>query len=54
MVESTGEVNAPIWVVVAGAVAVTAGSFLVVFLLKPGIDASEKMQERDARKWNKN
>eukprot|EP01023_Acetabularia_acetabulum_P011072 TRINITY_DN15065_c1_g1_i1.p4 TRINITY_DN15065_c1_g1~~TRINITY_DN15065_c1_g1_i1.p4 ORF type:complete len:113 (+),score=20.05 TRINITY_DN15065_c1_g1_i1:130-468(+) len=52
-VETTGNVEAPIWIVVASAAVVTIGSLLAVFLLKPGIDAQEKMQERDSRKWNK-
>eukprot|EP01025_Chloroclados_australasicus_P006689 TRINITY_DN12133_c1_g1_i1.p4 TRINITY_DN12133_c1_g1~~TRINITY_DN12133_c1_g1_i1.p4 ORF type:complete len:111 (-),score=4.30 TRINITY_DN12133_c1_g1_i1:385-717(-) len=48
-----GQVEAPIWIVVGSAVLVTIGSLLAAFLLKPGIDAAEKMQERDSRKWNK-
>lgn len=42
-----GTVDAPIGAVIGGAVVVTAGALLLTVALKPGIEASEKMQERD-------
>lgn len=48
-----GSVDAPIWVIVGGAVVVTVGSLLASLLLKSGTDASIEMQDRDRKKWNK-
>lgn len=46
-----GEVDAPIWVIGAAAIVVTLAALATTFLLKPGMEASEEMQERDSKKW---
>lgn len=50
-----GDVEAPNGALVVAAIGVSAAVLLVPFLLRPGIDAAEKMQERDAKsgRWRK-
>jgi hypothetical protein len=48
-----GSVDAPIGAIVGGAVVVTALMLGISWGLKPGIEASEKMQARDKKKFNK-
>lgn len=50
-----GTVEAPPVAIIVAAVGVSAGVLAIPFLLKPGIDAAEKMQERDAKsgRWRK-
>lgn len=47
--ERTGEVEAPPGVLVGATVVVTLAATASIFLLKPGVEASEKMQERDKK-----
>ena len=46
-----GEVAAPPYALLFGAVIVTIASFIVALGLKPGYDASSAMQDRDKRLW---
>ena len=50
-----GDVEAPNGALIVAAIGVSAAVLLVPFLLRPGIDAAEKMQERDAKsgRWRK-
>ncbi len=50
-----GTVEAPPVAIIVAAVGVTAGVLAIPYLLKPGIDAAEKMQERDSKsgRWRK-
>lgn len=50
-----GTVEAPPVAIIVAAIGVSAGVLAIPFLLKPGIDAAEKMQERDAKsgRWRK-
>lgn len=50
-----GTVEAPPVAIIIAAIGVSAGVLAIPFLLKPGIDAAEKMQERDAKsgRWRK-
>lgn len=48
-----GTVDAPVWAIVGGAVVVTAGMLLLAQGLKPGVEAAEKMQARDKKKFSK-
>lgn len=47
--ERTGEVEAPPGVLIGATVVVTLAATASIFLLKPGVEASEKMQERDKK-----
>ncbi|KAK9806097.1 hypothetical protein WJX72_001278 [[Myrmecia] bisecta] len=48
-----GSVDAPAWAIPVGAIVVTVALSASALLLKPGVEASEKMQARDKKKWNK-
>ena len=48
-----GDVSAPTWVPLALAVSAAVIGSLSVYLLKPGIDAAEKMQDRDRAQFGK-
>ena len=48
-----GDVSAPTWVPLALAVSTAVIGSLSVYLLKPGIDAAEKMQDRDRAQFGK-
>ncbi|CAN0474492.1 unnamed protein product [Ectocarpus sp. 8 AP-2014] len=53
-VAEPGTVDAPGWVLPAGAVAVILTAGLIPLLLKPGDDAARDMQERDEGLWEQN
>ncbi|CAN0104130.1 unnamed protein product [Ectocarpus sp. 12 AP-2014] len=53
-VAEPGSVDAPGWVLPAGAVAVILTAGLIPLLLKPGDDAARDMQERDEGLWEQN
>lgn len=53
-VAEPGSVDAPGWVLPAGAVAVILTAGLIPLLLKPGDDAAKDMQERDEALWEQN
>lgn len=48
-----GSVDAPGWVLPVSAVAVALILTASSLLLKPGVEAQEKMAERDAKRWKK-
>ncbi|CAN0307299.1 unnamed protein product [Ascophyllum nodosum] len=49
-----GTVDAPAWVLPAGALAVVLTAGLIPLLLKPGDDAAKDMQDRDEALWEQN
>eukprot|EP00904_Undaria_pinnatifida_P003779 jgi/Undpi1/13401/HiC_scaffold_8.g03060.m1 len=53
-VAEPGTVDAPGWVLPAGAAAVILTAGLIPLLLKPGDDAAKDMQERDEALWEQN
>jgi hypothetical protein len=54
-IAAAGDVEAPNGALIAAALGVSALVLLIPFALKPGIDAAEKMQERDLKsgRWRK-
>jgi hypothetical protein len=50
--KAVGSVNAPSWVLPAAAIGTAVILSASSFLLKPGAEAAEKIQQRDSGKWN--
>ncbi|KAK9802060.1 hypothetical protein WJX73_009294 [Symbiochloris irregularis] len=48
-----GSVNAPIGVIIGSALVVTLALTASGFLLKPGVEAAEKLQKEQSGKWRK-